>query len=240
MNWYGSKGPIDQIITSDWTPAKGVRLAKVWIGAIERIQEIELELQSLRIAYRADYNAMPARIEAYYDAADLLPTDAALTAVWTLDANNAQRSIWEHPKILAIRATSDVDGAAQFRAEIDKAAQTGKISSAMAALIAQIPDLGELLVRWVMGDETYMEPQYVLRHTATYSHLKTFSYDYAAVNKLILSAALASQEPTIPFALPDCAWLSQGPRQEQLSNGRIQVTREWWESDYDTWKYGTA
>lgn len=248
MRLYGSVGPNSRLSVRGYDPQRGWSVTVTTEGTTAQVQALEASLKAQGIKYRATYSSpLVASVEAYYDhSVDGTSLPAQAQSVWSLDSNQLQKDIWEHPKITAITGGFENVGAVcNFRRAMEGAI-SGKIvepddQEAWVAIVLWSElssDVTQLLQRLATGHTTYEQHTYVLRNTLTYPRGYVFTPDYGNENKLITSALLQSREPTIPFTLPpNRYWLTRGYQLEQQSDGRILVTREWWETDLDLWLY---
>tara|TARA_R110002167_G_scaffold122035_8_gene300514 strand:- start:2903 stop:3955 length:1053 start_codon:yes stop_codon:yes gene_type:complete len=122
---------------------------------------------------------------------------------------------------------------------------------------AQLQTLGEICVEYMKGVEAFTISQYVLRNTKTTQYTSAVAATaivpyYADINKIWLTSDVtalmtADTRPidppitTVNFDLPligvlgtvfsTSKWLYRTPDVQELSNGKWQITREWWESE---------
>ena len=182
---------------------------------------------------------------------------------WELLGNEAQKSMFEHPKAIALGdvmlnaikiALSDVKQAAVE----DAAALFAKIIvhlRAGAALQGKNPDDTEKLFRMLVADQdTFVTSQYVLRRTQTVASLQEVNISFSNVEKVFTTTQVLATEvvpAVVMFSISDIpapvehagylfGWLKKTPTVNQVAAGRFEISQEYWLEQWSTFVYDAA
>lgn len=243
MRWFGTKGPVEWISSRERSSSGGFRTVRRWEGFRGDIEAIEQDLVSIGVEYRADLDAKPASIEAYYDdAQNGDPAENQIESSWNLLPENNQKSLWEHPKVYSTLITWDILAVCLFRKAFEDSLNTGLVDKTLEAIFTTYPDLKEFHTAMALNRTTFSQPGYVVRHTVVFPRSVPpsikYVFDFDSVNKSVESNTLQALEPTIPFTLPsNITFLAQAPSVQQRTDGKLEVVREWAQIDKDTWIY---
>lgn len=176
--------------------------------------------------------------------------DDLVVDLWTLDGEDEQRPIRDHPNSRTLNTAS-----AGIILKIDEQIeqfQKDSISNpsaefvldpvSIAGLTSGQQALAQSYVDAILrGADQYSASRWVLRNTKTVSPMTSVRPVMNNVNRIYTTAQLISDYSipnTILFTLPAGFWLKRTPEVEQLSNGKFQIRQEFvWSEEYSTYLY---
>jgi hypothetical protein len=254
MKRFGYPGAIELPCGVRFSRSGGWITTRFWEGTTSQMRALAA---AARNSGATDIEMVPERdgrkatcTASFGGADDQTPAESQIESTWELDENQGDISIWNHPRTRAIFAASgdDVSELARLRCDIEKFAlsdgtqQNLEYGELLTALLVASAEFRAFLRRLIEsnGQATYYCPDAIVRHTLTGPQTWKYSFNWDHVATLISSAALQASEPTMPFTVPpNRTWIFRFPRLQSTSNGNIQVVREWWEVENDTWLYTT-
>jgi hypothetical protein len=167
-----------------------------------------------------------------------------IETVWDLKGNNVVKDIYDHKWIKRFDGYDLMRlkrGVQQFN--------SGEMTQDETSTGLQPTNLNPWYNLIIKGQNTFYDPQWVLRRTVTVNRGSPYQADFNGVNMLwdfedipslpsVVAFDLSNiPEPTVPT--PDeklgtfrWAWLRQSPDISRSSNGRSVITDEWW---LDVW-----
>jgi len=247
MKRYGNPWASGRIVGLRFSKTGGWRRILQWDGPNAQLEVMLTGIKSLALDfdYRPGLAGADGTLTATYGTPDdVTPTDSVVESIWELDEAEAYDTLWGHPLVQAIFAGRTVDDLAVARGAIERYVANGTTdepySSMITTLRASSTDFDEFLKRLskTNNNATYYIPTVIIRHTLTGPIAWRYQFDWDSVACQISTATLVKNEPTIPFTVPPSRyWLTRLPTLRQLPNGKLQVTREWQESEHDTWIY---
>ncbi len=177
------------------------------------------------------------------DAQDGTPLDSAAvtTPIWSMDGNDLEKSLWEHPDLatwlddnlpangVPDQAWNDVVN--ELRDLVD-----GSISLEDVPWWNNIPEEPARIVGLMLKKvESFTVSQYVLRRVVIVPGTYSGTMATANANKQFTKTQLQTAEflpNALFFELPSAgAWLKRTPSMRQLEDGRWEITNEWWHAD---------
>ena len=171
--------------------------------------------------------------------------ETILNDLWELDSNDAEKSIWELPKVRAeLRKTGDIWERAQVRANIEALVRGDSEDGATAPANFDPEVYSGLLRSLISGVEAFAISTYVLRRVITLPALTTLAPGFSNSNLIYTTAQLLAFETSIPFnlgnTLPEGYWQKKPPSASQQSDGRwVYRVEYWWAKEYDPFIYET-
>lgn len=186
--------------------------------------------------------------------------DDSAVVIWSLRRNVDEPSINEHWKSKLVEAAFPgalawlESKANEYKAQALAAAQASQLPPAPPSAIsgrlltgasATIDSYARSLVDlWIRGESTFVRFQYVLRKIITVPANSTQKPNNADVGMVYTTAGLQAAYPLpaeVLFTLPTAEWLKVSPEVDQVTNGKFQISDEWWSADsYDRFLYPAA
>jgi len=269
MNYRGQSGPVEIPSLRSWDPRTGWTITRRWRGTPSTVAVLEAQLRTagLRTSLEPSEDNAYATLSAQYGAEESQPPTEPLSDTWALVGNDLEKSLWNHPRILAeLLRIPDADldkqqEIALVRAEVDaliRAEQEvthadGSIYTLTIQhiLLVHIANLGldaqvfrGLISALVRGEEAFTVSQWVLRHTLVIAANSSIKPSLANVGRVYPTDQLRAVEAipnTIRFDLPLGVWLKRTPTIEQTSADKWTITQEFWHAEqYDPFIYQLA
>jgi hypothetical protein len=164
-----------------------------------------------------------------------------LSNEWYLLGNDLEKSLFEHPDVVAIfKDEQTPEQAATFRADVEAVMRgTKEYSEFITGVPAvSVTVIDRLIKAMANGQETFFVSQFVLRNTMVLPTNYSGFVDISNVNRKYTTAQLFAAEsvamPLIPaLASLDGQWLKKTPTFEQQGRDKWRVDREWWHAE--TW-----
>ena len=245
MIYTGTIGPTELQPEMRYTPIRGWQTVRIWRGSPEAILGLVPYVAYAAINIEVVPDPPYTQLRVTYGLLDdgSQPSDPNhVTSLWTLQGNDLEKSLWEHPKVVAVLDAMDDAGLAQFRQDI--AAALEKHTPPSLASFSSNATLVAFYRELLRGTESFNVSQYVLRHTQTVPPNSNVKPSLTNVGKVFSTTLLSTAESipgTILFTLPDGSWLKRTPTVEQTGNGKFQITQEWWHAiAYSPFLYETA
>lgn len=193
-----------------------------------------------------------------------------LSSEWELVGEDLEKTIWMHPKWLAIaKRIRDEDGEvasdeialarsmieALARGETKFTLASGEeIALSKAYIMADIwaeglsttqtTNLSQLIDDVCDGVESWPVSRYVLRHSSVVSASTTIRLNYVGVGKMYTTAKITRTEDidqVILGTLPAGYWLKRTPTLRTSGSAKYQITQEYWHADdYSEFLYDAA
>lgn len=242
MKQYGYPFALSQVVGIRFSKTGGWRRMLRWTGPDHQIKSLitNLKGKAIDLDYLPGFGGAESSITATFGTADdMTPIDDQVESIWELEEGEAYSSVWEHPKVQAIFAGRTVDDMTDARAAIEQYVSRGKTTvdepyrtmiDNLRAGSANFDAFIKCLAR-TNNQATYYVPMTFIRHTLTGPINWRYQFDWDSVASQLYTATLVNNEPTIPFTVPPGRyWLTRLPTLRQLTNGKLQVTREWQES----------
>lgn len=247
MKRFGYPFPVELPTGLRYSPTRGWMTVRSWIGRTDQVRAIipDVTPKAEDIQFIPEVNGQLARLEVTTGGSDQ-QTEVEIENVWELEANHNELSLWDHPKVLFMLGGATATDVAAIRAYVDETIQgTATSSPAFLATILANPTKAtywsEFLSRiaFAGGNATYYWPSAVLRNVLTGPRTWKYAFNFNTVAKLATSAQITASETQLSLTIPENRyWLTHFPRLSQMSNGKLQVIREWWEMPTaDTWVY---
>jgi len=255
MEFYGTNAT-GEVRGYSWNPRTGYQQIVVYTGTPDALEAISSSAISngYSVRYVPDSQGGYSSLEVTYGAAETQDPAVPLSDEWSLEGNDLEKSIFEHPNALAEFeqwpfGLSD-PSIAPFRSTVERYVR-GEIESLedeLATLInalkrPQILDLAhEMAAILGMGVESFTVSQYVLRRTRIVTSTTDIKPVVTNTGKVYSQAAMESEEGGIPatlkFNLPDGVWLKRTPTVTQYGADKWQIVQEYWHADrFLTWLY---
>jgi len=257
-------GPAELITELDpdyrWDPQSGLTVTRKWKGAKADIIAQEPFMRSRGMQTDVEHDEEGGWSILRATGIPESHGDGELTTVWTLDGNDLEKSIWEHPKISRqLALITDPDKAITLRQMIEAFISGTTVvddneeefKPTQAEILQFASDIGvgfdtfvlsEFLGALARGVEAFTVSQYVLRREIVVPRYTNIRPAYSYVGQLLYTRTMASFE-NIPddlgFDLPDGIWLKRTPTRTLVAIDKWQITQEWWHADdYDKFSYG--
>src|SRR5262245_57154234 len=103
MSFYGEGSEALEIESErGWDPRTGAYVIRRWRGTPDGLSTVETELTLLGIRYDVSQEDEQGyhMLRAYYGASSTQSPTEALGDIWTLQGNDSDITMWQHPKIL--------------------------------------------------------------------------------------------------------------------------------------------
>lgn len=237
----------------DWT--SGALHVRKWEGPSSGLQDFILyELPGGWHRFEIEDDTEFAEIVVSYassgtDGVGSEASDGLVQLWWELDGNDIEKSIWEHPKVVARTKEYSVSQMASLR-EYFETVMDGTATSSWADPLGGSPentDVNSAMLLLARGVESFTVSQYVLRKSQVVRQGTSLKASHSNINKIFSYAALTAAEPTLAsYHLVDAPgvntlkWLKRTPDVRPAQNGMFEITIEYWGADswepllYDT------
>lgn len=268
----GNPGPVELPATRIDDPRTGPALVRRFRGERMAVEALATTHRSAgaRTEVTPDEGGTWATLLANYATDPSAPTDVPLTDIWEMDGNDLEKTLWEHPKIVAelAKARDDSYGIAsnklhRIKAEVealmsgetettDDDGQTYNLTPEHIVGL-HVVNLGpgmrtdvwyKFLEALGRGVESWTISQYVLRHTTVIGGRSRIRPALDNVGKVFTTGRLKGAEAipsTLMFDLPEGYWLKRTPSVRQTAPDKWTITQEWWHADaYDGFVYDLA
>ena len=217
-SWQGKYQAIEQSERYGWDRAEGYWSEHVWEGPIERIEQLEADLQNFGgpESYRCDpIRGQLYRLTARFGKVDGIPGGDDYEERWELVPNYVEKDL---------RTFEDFADDAEDMEEIDKEIDKGKASDMS---LSGDPDKYRDLR--LLGVESYLVHQPVVRRVRVCSSASTVS---ASMTGILAVGSSPPVPSSAKFSLPaGMDWLKMPPHVVTLGSGKVQLTEEWWGAD---------
>lgn len=268
MEYYGET-ITGEVRGYSYNPRTGWQQIVVYTGTPSQIEIVSANAISngYSVRYVPDSNGTYATLEVTYGAAETQDPAVPLSDEWSLVGNDLEKSIFEHPNLLArqdgwssddkliFRTIAEANARGDGQSFIEQLADLEVRQDGAVVLLEEIKD--EL----AKGVEAFTVSQFVLRHTTVITSNSTIKPNNSNVGKVFKTGSpsplknwqgsdveapdITSDGITIPdtikFTMPDGYWLKRTPSVEQYGTDKWQVTQEYWHADtYSTFLYKPA
>lgn len=155
--------------------------------------------------------------------------------VWTLETNDLEKPLTAHPAI----ASTTYISSGQWQRAVQDVLENGVDASFYASAFLVPPEAQALFNLAIAGVESFEDAQYVVRRTVTLDRDAPFVtyHPLANVNKVYTLAQMLATFTDMPSNISDCLkaiageYLYRGSSWEVSSQGRRQITDQWWHAD---------
>jgi hypothetical protein len=232
----GTPEVIEQPSEREYNAQTGWRTVRRWRGTREACELFVPQLLNSVNSFRINVEdgSPMATIEGWVDNAQdgsSVDSEAQITTAWEVFGNDLEKDIFDHPRFAAL-AVGD--------REVLKSFRDGSLDYNEAAFqLSGAPDAADYLDALDSKQESYTVAQIVLRRTKSVASLAAVYCINSNANKTYTRAQLIAAEG-VPSAviteMPSTGkWLARTGQKAQQSNGRYQITQEWWHAD--TWSF---
>lgn len=250
MQYYGDT-ITGEVRGYSWNPRTGYQQIVVYTGTPAQIEAAASTAigNGYSVRYVPDSNGTYSTLEVTYGAAETQDPATPLSDEWSLVGNDLEKSIFEHPSVVAgqdgwsasdklrFRSLAEAFSRGEYTSIDDLVDFTNRVSGSYALFDSVIAELAK-------GVEAYTVSQFVLRHSVVITSNSTIKPALDNVGKVYTTSALESAEnipATLKFNLPDGVWLKRTPTVEQYGSDKWTVTQEYWHADsYSTFLYEEA
>jgi hypothetical protein len=255
----GTVLPVRSSLDISYDPTRGRVVTENWESGGDNLRAIALECEENRIAYQL--KASPLHSHIVLTATDERAGVGGVTVdSWQLLANELQNDVKMHPAILAAEA-AEPGMIGHVVADVETVNQGEAVDLTYYESRTAASGLFELLKR---GATHYAVSQYVLRHTANVSNLflgmtadDGFEHIYTTSQLLTNVASgwtfncpprLRTKIQSVTDAIIDLngshsgylwGWLKKGSTEVTAANNRIDISSEFWFSEWSTFLYPT-
>ena len=172
--------------------------------------------------------------------------ETILADLWSIDTNNLEKAIWEHPKVLVEMAkTTDLTDRAAIRYNIEQWVRGEETDGATTPANFDPEVYSNLVKSLLAGVEAYTVSFAVLLRAITLPAGTTLAPVFQNANRYYSTASLLAFETTIPAnlraELPAGWWKKEPPKADQQSDGRwVYRVEYWYAENYDGFLYEAA
>ena len=245
----GSNRPLEQATERNWTPRKGWRTSRVWMGGSKEITSLAAQVQRHQGAYVnmtvAPQDGGVSRLTVTFDdiqdgaqpVAASSGEPVADNDAWTLQGNDMEKSIWSHPSISALATTANSDYN-WLRINLPPIIKNGTFQDVINAWSSYTwQDSATTLAIFKLfreGVESYSVSQFVLRRSRTIRSRAQGILSVSNVGKQFTIAQLQSAEQlpvTLRFATPSSGtWIKRTPT-VNFDGNKVACDGEFWHAD---------
>ena len=246
-----------------WDPRTGLQVTKRWRGTEAQIltHANAAILLGLRYDVRELSQGGYQEIDVYYGATETADPDVPLADIWSLDANENEKSLWTLDSFLTTFAGKSPQEIAELRREVEAyldgqpSPSTGEIKSLTDVLTGLTPGEATVIQGIIRAISSGVEVKPISQPVVRRSLVVTFNTNLrpsgVGVDKIISAANfIGGGDPggrppgSILFAIRDGWYRKRHPTVEQISATNWQIVQEWWwlgeEYDAYTWEtYGS-
>lgn len=222
-----------------WDPRYGWQIGSRYRMPYDDLVLLEAEARALgrRTELDPDPQGSYGTLTVWVGAESTQAPDQPLVDRWTLEGNDLEKSILEHPDVLAAFPDTDPQARANLRADLDEVMSGDKTVQAMldaTTVPEQQEMINQLVNQMALGVEATTVSQYVLRRVLVIASNSSIKPSLEHVGEIYTTAELVAAEAvpaTIRFDLPEGFWLKRTPTVDQMSLDKWQITQEWWHAD---------
>jgi hypothetical protein len=244
----GTEFPVEQATERTWTPKKGWRTNRVWMGSDATITALAAQIQAESGAFvnmtLAPQDGGVSRLTVTFDdvgdgAAPVAEANGEPEAdndTWTLQGNDYEKDLWSHP-VVAQLANDCPDEYDWLRKNLGVVQKNGTWKDVLDAYTANAQcdqDVKAIFKMFRDGVENYSVSQYVLRRSRTIKNRAEGAVSVDNVGNQFTLVQLRNNEgvpATLVFALPaDGAWIKRTPTVNYDGN-KLSVENEYWHAD---------
>lgn len=254
MKILGFPGLVELAPALEYRKNQGWITTRTWQGpdaaARQFLSIIQQEGTATEARMTPFRQGQPATVTATFDGADdQAEPENQVESSWTMGEGDSTQDLWNHRKVVEMFKAYDLEDMVRIR-QIAVRMASGEyptdegsllpVAELLFQALLQIPDYQEFSKRLIRENlqPTYYDPKVILRHTLVGPQQWKFTYNWDDRSKLITSEQIIELEPSLYLDLPPLKWWQiRQPQVEQMSNGKLQVVREWHEIDSDSWKY---
>lgn len=241
MTLTGDPGITELEAERTYDSRNGWRTVRRWKGTKDAVNAfiptVVIDGSSIRII--PEQGSPLAVLEAWFDNAQdgsALTADSQIQTVWSVLGNDLEQDIFEHSKFSAL-----ADGVRTILKQYRDGSATYNEAYSLLSVASAPSDAYEFLDSLEQHEFSYTKAQVVLRRSKLVSGFATLSAINANANEVYTRAQLITAE-SIPAAvqaeMPATGiWLARTGQKEQQSNGKYQVTQEWWHGDVASFLY---
>lgn len=253
MSIHGSSSFLEQPQRRGWDDTAGAQIFRTWEGPTSGLatfisgtlpagySKIDIEDDSEFCEVVAQY-AAPGT-----DGIGGVETDGLVQRWWELDGNDIEKSLWNHPKVLARTSVYDAVQMASLRAHFEEV-MAGTATTSWADPDGVSTAVNTAMLKLAQGIEAFSVSQYVLRKTEIVRTGTSLAASHSNVNRIFSYAALTAAESTLAgydlvaaAGLTGLEWLKRTPDVRPTQNGLYEIVTEYWGADeWDSWIYDTA
>jgi hypothetical protein len=236
MSFTGTGSVVELPRLPGWDPRTGSSYQRRWQGTPTAVAAQAAALQAAGIKYQIEEphgEGSYQIVTGYYNADEAQPAGEAIADNWDLDGEDLEKTLWEHPKTVAIfeaitafnsgtpelasrdraylrswceaAARNDPDPPLGYGGS-DPATEPGIITKAAFIGVTSPTNVAnlKLLIRdLAAGTEAWSISRYVLRHTLTVPWGSTIRPAYTNVGKMMTTSSLIATEHPSLFLLDD-------------------------------------
>jgi hypothetical protein len=270
--FHGITGLVELPSIVNWDPRAGDTLQRRYRGTRAECEFGAVSLRALKTRYSIEQPEVGgyAVLNVFASVDDDADPSVPLSSEWELVGEDLEKSIWVHPKWIAIAAKLRVgkDGeswwVAYFRSQIEtlargeatftdregvefdlsRASIISDVDAIAGLTTAEERNLGQLIDDLCDGVESWPISRYVLRNSKIVAANTTIKLSYTGVGKMYTTAKLSRTEDidqVILGTLPTGYWLKRTPTLRVSGSAKYQMTQEWWHADdYSKFLYDLA
>jgi hypothetical protein len=245
MSLHGSSSWLEILPRrTGWSLSAGGTQTQRWEGPTATLATFLAGLSAHGLVeYQTDTDGELTTVTVTYatTAAGVAPSsDGKIEDYWELEGNDIEKSLWEHPKVVAVTGSYTTGQLVTLRGQVEDI-----LSGKAGATEPSGADVQEMVKRLARGTEAFSKSAHVLRHTLTVTRASTLYAAHTNVNKRFTYAQITTAEPTLAAAgliaasgLTALVWLKRTPRVRAVDSGLWELEQEYWGGDdIDTWIY---
>jgi hypothetical protein len=249
----GTLQPVRQPVKVSYDPQRGLQIIIPWESAGNNLQGLATTYQANRVAYELEATDRKSTLVATASGGQLGIPDLT-TDTWQILGNEIQKSLLEHPDVVAGIDTATRD-------EIENATLNGTkeadLNPALSAFASKVFD------RLRRGNTHYALGQYVLRHTTNVSNVYAQNVADFNIERIYTTSQLIAEVTNANswiFPMPGrmvnklqgisapttktgylWGWRKLPSTETTTAGNRIEITTEYWLEQWDiTIAYKTA
>ena len=239
MKYTGSVKSVQLPERRIWDPRSGWQIGYRYLGPTEDLVLLEFDARNLGRRTELDPHPQGGRgmLTIWVGAEATQAPDQPLVDRWTLAGNDLEKSLLEHPDVLAAFPDTNPQARANLRSDLDDVMSGEKTVQEMLDATTdptQQAMINLLVNQMSLGVEAFTVSQFVLRRVLIIAANSSIKPSLEHVGEIYTTAELVQAETvpgTIRFELPEGYWLKRTPTVDQMSLDKWQITQEWWHAD---------